>query len=559
MKNRFTADFETTVDVDDCRVWAYSICTIGAPDEFEYGNSIDGFFEWMTKNTGSDVYFHNLKFDGEFIFNHLFRQGFRHVKDRKDLETKTFTTLISDTGQFYSIEICFAKKGENRKKVKILDSLKILPFSVAEIAKGFKLPILKLEIDYAAPREPGHILTPEEIAYIRNDVEIMSRALDILFRQDLRKMTQGSNALYDYKKTIGEKRFSYWYPIPDYDSDIRQAYKGGFTFCNPKFQNQDLGEGIVLDVNSLYPSVMHDRPLPYGEGRFFKGKYKPDKNFPLFVQMIRCAFELKPGFIPTVQLKNSLAFIPTEYLRSSGGDEVAMCMTSVDLELFLAHYEVYNLEYFSGWKFRASTEMFKPYIDKWMQVKIQSTIDGNKAMRTLAKLMLNALYGKFALNPRVCSKTPYLDPAGVVRYHTEDPEQRDPIYIPVGVFVTAWARYKTITSAQSVFDRFVYADTDSLHLVGSEIPENLEIDPVKLGAWKHESTFTRARFLRQKSYIEEIDGVLHVTCAGMPESCKADATWDNFRIGGSFGGKLTSKHVPGGIVLVETPFTIKNH
>lgn len=30
-------------------------------------------------------------------------------------------------------------------------------------------------------------------------------------------------------------------------------------------------------------------------------------------------------------------------------------------------------------------------------------------MRTLAKLMLNALYGKFALNPNVRSKIPYYD------------------------------------------------------------------------------------------------------------------------------------------------------
>lgn len=26
---KFTADFETTVDENDCRVWAYAICEIG--------------------------------------------------------------------------------------------------------------------------------------------------------------------------------------------------------------------------------------------------------------------------------------------------------------------------------------------------------------------------------------------------------------------------------------------------------------------------------------------------------------------------------------------------
>ena len=188
---------------------------------------------------------------------------------------------------------------------------------------------------------------------------------------------------------------------------------------------------------------------------------------------------------------------------------------------------------------------------------MESTINGNKGMRTLAKLMLNSLYGKFALNPRVVSKTPYLDENGIVKYKTESPEFRKPIYIPVGCFITAYARNKTIRSAQKVYDRFCYADTDSLHLAGTEIPENLEIDPVKLGAWKHESTFSRAKFIRQKTYIEEIEGKLNITCAGMPKKCYENVTWENFEKGSVFAGKKQLTHVPGGIVLTDIDFTIK--
>ena len=369
-------------------------------------------------------------------------------------------------------------------------------------------------------------------------------------------MTQGSNALYDYKQTVGTKNFNKWFPIPDYDSDIRQSYKGGFTYLNPKFKELDLSEGIVLDVNSLYPSVMYYQPLPYGEGIFFKGKYKPEKIYNLYVQMFTCQFELKPGYIPTIQLKNNLSFVPTQYLESSDGEDVTLCLTNVDLELFMEHYNVYNIEYHSGWKFKSTIGLFKDYIDKWNKVKMESTLNGNKAMRTLAKLMLNALYGKFALNPNVQSKLPWYD-NGVIKYKLGEKETREPIYIPVGTFITAWARYKTISSAQKVYDRFVYADTDSLHIIGTEIPDMLEIDPVKLGAWKHESTFTRARFLRQKSYIEEIDGTLKITCAGMPDRCYQYVTWDNFHTGASYTGKLGMAHVNGGIVLKDIPFSIK--
>ena len=552
----YTADFETTTDPADCRVWAYGICEIGNPDNFQYGNSIDGFMEWAKKEKKVTTYFHNLKFDGEFILCWLFEHGFKLVVDRRDLTDNTFTTLISDKGLFYSMEICFKRRGKERESLKIYDSLKILPFSVAAIAKGFNLPIGKLEIDYHETREKGHELTRQEIDYLRNDVDIVARALNTLFEQGLTKMTQGSNALYDYKQTVGTKNFNKWFPIPDYDSDIRQSYKGGFTYLNPKFKELDLSEGIVLDVNSLYPSVMYYQPLPYGEGIFFKGKYKPDKIYNLYVQMFTCQFELKQGYIPTIQLKNNLSFIPTQYLESSDGEDVTLCLTNVDLELFMEHYNVFNIEYHSGWKFKSTIGLFKGYIDKWNKVKMESTLNGNKSMRTLAKLMLNALYGKFALNPIVQSKLPWYD-NGVIKYKLGEKETREPIYIPVGTFITAWARYKTISSAQKVYDRFVYADTDSLHLVGTEIPDMLEIDPVKLGAWKHESTFTRARFLRQKSYIEEIDGVLKITCAGMPDRCYQYVTWDNFHTGATYAGKLGMTHVNGGIVLKDIPFSIK--
>lgn len=49
-----------------------------------------------------------------------------------------------------------------------------------------------------------------------------------------------------------------------------------------------------------------------------------------------------------------------------------------------------------------------------------------------------------------------------------------------------------------------------------------------------------------------------VTCAGMPTMCYENVTWNNFKKGSSFEGKLQMKHVPGGIVLKDIPFTIKS-
>lgn len=575
---RFTADFETTTDEKDCRVWAYALCEIGKPDNFYYGNNIEDFFKALQyKRENYVLYFHNLKFDGEYIFNYLLNNGYECIKDKKDRKDKTFTTLISDTGQFYSIEIFF-EVGKNKKsnKVTIYDSLKILNFSVDKIAKAFDLPIRKLELDYTKYREVGHELTDEEIDYIRNDVEIMARALDFMFKERLTKMTIGSDALSYYKDM--NKNFNKYFPILPYeiDMDIRKSYKGGFTYLNDCYKEKETGRGLVLDVNSLYPSVMTGEYLPFGEPIFFTGKYEEDVLYKLYIQTLTCSFELKEGKIPTIQIKNNLAFVPNEYVKSSDGDLVTLTLTNVDLKLFFENYNVENITYHSGWKFKALKGLFTSYITYWTEKKINAKKEGNNVLYLISKLMLNSLYGKFGLNPNVGSKYPYLNEEGIVKYGNYPIEIRDSIYIPVASFITSYARNKTIRTSQAIKDYtiknygkdyYIYSDTDSIHLLEmskEELSSFVEIDDYKLGAWKMESTFVKGKYIRQKCYIElGEDDKLNVVVAGLPKKLGNIINFDNFKVGFTTENmdikekKLTFKHVKGGVLLVNTDFTIK--
>ena len=566
----YTADFETISYQDHgitkARVWAWAVCSIADPEHIIIGNTMESFMEWVQKSNRDRLYFHNLKFDQSYIIDWLERNGYTHSTAKNPPANKTYTTLITDMGQCYTLDIIYKKDAKKPKGVKCIDSLKVLPFSVDAIAKSFGLPISKLSIDYKAYREYGHKLTQEETEYIKHDVQIMAMALKILFGRGLTRMTTASNALADFKTDYSKLQFRDRFPVLAHgiDKDIRQSYRGGFTYLKPEYADKDLGNMIVLDVNSLYPSVMYDEKYPIGEPVFFEGKYKWDKKYPLFVQMFTCKFKVKEKHLPTIQIKHGYFFQPNEYITTTYDDKLkcykdcTMCLTSVDLQLFFDQYDVFDLQYHSGYKFKVATGIFHRYIDYWISEKIQATKDGNKPQRTIAKLMLNSLYGKFAMKTEAKSKQPYLDPdQDVIKYRTLLPDTREGLYLPIGCFVTAYARNKTIRSAQSVYDRFVYADTDSLHLLGTELPKNLDIDPYKLGAWKHESSPTRARFIRQKTYIEEIDGELNVTCAGMPKQCHDAVTWENFHPGAVYHGKLLPKTVPGGIILEETDFTIQ--
>ena len=103
----------------------------------------------------------------------------------------------------------------------------------------------------------------------------------------------------------------------DIDKDLRKAYKGGFTYLNPIYKEKDVENITVLDVNSLYPSVMYEKKLPFGEPLFFNGKYEDDKVYNLYIQMITCSFKIKKNKIPTIQIKHNLNYKSNEYLESS--------------------------------------------------------------------------------------------------------------------------------------------------------------------------------------------------------------------------------------------------
>lgn len=561
-KQIYTADFETTVDENDCRVWAVGVYNI-YKDSFFYYNNIRDFMLYCANLYSNDIFFfHNLKFDGDFIMNWLFENDYVWVDDSKKLETKTFTTCISDKGQFYYIEVCFYKDNVYKNTCIFYDSLKILPMSVSKIAKAFGLKEIKLEIDYKENREIGHKLTVNEIEYVKNDVVIVGKAIVKMYEQNLKSMTIGSNALKVYKKILTTKKFSQTFPLIDEECDdfIRKSYRGGFVWCNPRYKGKEVGSGDVYDVNSLYPSRMHSSSgcvFPYGTPQYFTGQYRENSTYPLYVCRVILNFEIKKGKIPCIQVKKNYFFSDTEYLTTSNGRDVTLYLTNVDLELIFTQYNIFYIEYVDGYMFRGAIGLFDSYIDKWMEIKERATIEKNEGLRTIAKLLLNNLYGKFGTNPRIQSKVPnYCDEK--IGFTLSDISKKPPIYTAIATFVTAYARLYTIQSAQKVgLNNLLYCDTDSIHCLEKSDVSSLEIHATKLGAWAHESHFERAKFLRSKCYIEKIGEKIKVTVAGLPEQCHKQVNFENFKLGAIYKGKLRMKRVHGGIVLVDTDFTIK--
>ena len=556
----YVADFETTTDPDDCRVWAYGLADIDKAEtlwDVEIGTSIERFCNRMAEEN-SVCYFHNLKFDGKFIYDYLERQGYRHTLDQSPRKGQ-YTTLISNMGSFYSITVCW----KNGKRTEFRDSHKKLPYSVSVIAKAFGMEMSKGDLDYGKYREPGYIATADERSYIARDVLIPAKALKSQFDQGMKKLTVGSDALTEFKNVIGTRMFDKLFPVlPEVmDQEIRAALRGGWTYSDTRFRGQVVGPGAAYDVNSLYPSVMYDRVLPYGEPVYAPGLPQADRDYPLFIVSVTFTAKLKPGHVPCIQVKGTSLFLATEY-QTHIKEPVTLSCTNVDLELWQEHYDLDILSYNGGWRFHGVSGLFCDYIDKWMEIKMKET----GALRELAKLMLNSLFGKFGTNPNVTPKIPVFDgETDTVKLVLGPDDKKDPIYTAMSVFITAYARTVTIRSAQANYDTFAYADTDSLHLLSTEPPVGLEVDNHKLGAWKKEYVFDRGLFIRAKQYIERLYPVIpfvaeHVThVAGLPEKIAKQVTIDNVYGKGEvrFAGKLQPKTVPGGVVLDDVGFTLK--
>lgn len=585
MMNRiFACDFETTVyeGQQNTEVWSGALAELFSDNKRIFKSIGDFFNYFFDLNENVTLYFHNLKFDGIFILDYLLNnQYFTEAINKIDndnadtwkflLDSKmpphSFKYSISDTGLFYTITIKY-----NKKYIRICDSLKLLPFSLAEIGSSFKTEHRKLKMKYEGYRFSGCEITAKEKEYIINDVLVLKEALEIMITRGYNKLTIGSCCMAEFKKIfcdkylmdsreysnifvnlhdikISQKTFN----CNNADYFIRKSYKGGWCYLNPKRALKLIENGLTADVNSLYPSVMHScsgNLYPYGKPIFWEGDFIPKdalKEKRYFFIRIKTRFYLKDGYLPTIQIKDNPIYKGNEWLKTSDyynvkSDTYSKCyydrnknliqaiptltLTMTDFELLKNHYKLEDTVIIGGCYFMAEKGFFDNYIDKYKEIKVKS----KGAERCLAKLLLNNLYGKFATGDDDSFKVAYLKSDESIGFITCNSNTKKTVNIAVGSAVTSYARYFTITHAQKNYEHFIYSDTDSLHLdCGVNDLVDINIHPTDFNSWKIESQWNEGWFIRQKTYIEhithedleKIDSPYYkITCAGLPQNCK---------------------------------------
>lgn len=646
-------DFETTVYKNQTytEVWAAACVELFTEDVLIFHSINDLFLYLKSLNENVCIYFHNLKFDGAFWLSYLltelkYKQAYtllsdetwingspKHVQWLKNhaMPNDSFKYSISDRGQWYTITI-----NTGGHYIEIRDSLKLLPFSVKKIGKSFGTKHKKLDMEYMGFRYAGCEITSEEKKYIANDVLVVKEALEIMFQEGHSKLTIGGCCLAEYKRTNFIKVYDYDSLFPNlYNIEldesfgannigeyIRKSYRGGWCYLVKGKENKIFHDGVTFDVNSLYPSVMSSESgsrYPVGKPKMWKGNFIPDEalreNRYYFVRF-KTRFYIKNGYLPFIQIKNTGWYCGTENLDSSdvynhetgeyepfviGMDgklkntSVTMTMTMVDFKLFKEHYDLVDFEILDGCIFDSEIGIFDEYIDKYKKIKMES----KGAVRELAKLFLNNLYGKMASNTDSSFKLAYVKEDGSLGFSVVEEHNKTPGYIAVGSAITSYARNFTIRAAQKNYHGvnnpgFIYADTDSIHCdLAPEQVQGVKIHDTAFCCWKPESCWDEAIFTRQKTYIEHVvqenlkpidEPYYNIKCAGMPDKCKDlfnksmngytpkegdDFTdeeleflskkrcLEDFAVGLLVPGKLMPKRIKGGIVLNETTYEMR--
>ena len=424
-------DFETTVYTGQeyTEVWASAIVELYT-DDVHIFHSIQETFEYLLSlDCNVIVYYHNLKFDGAFWLSYLltdlqYKQAYiqkgEYITDiewikEKDMPNESFKYTISDMGQWYSILI---KK--SRHTIELRDSLKLLPFSVKQIGQSFGTVHKKLDMEYKGLRYAGCEITPQEQEYIANDVLVVKEALEIMFNDGYNKLTIGACCLSQYKKLITKQGYDtlfpdltqYLLPLTVYsqqtaDEWIRKSYRGGWCYLVKGKENKVFNNGLTLDVNSLYPSMMSSESgnyYPIGEPTWWNGNYIPDEALAprkYYFIRIKTKFYLKQGMLPFIQIKTSFLYKHNEMLETSDvydpvthkyydkyklsdgtikDTRVELTLTMTDYILFKEHYNLVDFEIIQGCYFDAQIGIFDDYINKYKKIKMES----KGALRELA-------------------------------------------------------------------------------------------------------------------------------------------------------------------------------
>jgi hypothetical protein len=310
------------------------------------------------------------------------------------------------------------------------------------------------------------------------------------------KLTISSSALKLFRnKYLKENYFVHSKDVLD---DLFKAYYGGRTevFKRGEFENL-----YYHDINSMYPYVMSQLPLP-NPNSLHVNKLGSISNIMDYEGVSEVLIHIPYMKFPILPYRqDSKLIFPYGFLKG-----------------FYTHVEIREalslgaklIEIGKSFYYTKTHYPFREYIEELYEKRLNYQKDKNQ-MEKIVKLFMNSLYGKFAQKYDNVKVMKHIDSCTIHDLHEEHEQIGDFVSIkkvgePYNFSFPIWSIYIT-ANARIMLHRYirehnpVYVDTDSL------ITDHVIEDSKLLGHLKIENILKKSVFVRPKMYafIDEND------------------------------------------------------
>lgn len=344
---------------------------------------------------------------------------------------------------------------------------------------------------------------------------------------------------------------------------IRGAMRGGMSYVNPKYQNKTVTNGCVIDLVSMYPSILMTYEIP----KDYVGSTKdipPDDSKYYIVEITRLKATVKEGKHPF--LKGNTKVVPSDrtYLRELDwvGDKdkgaFTRTLTSVEWQHAKEIYDIEEVQFGRVFYYETDkdyTKAIRTHLHKYADVK-EKAPKGSKERQT-AKMMSNTLWGRWGMYEKL------VDSGG----RKIDVGQKD-VNLVSAIFTTSYARVIINKLMNHFGDDFIYCDTDSIHFkFNKDRYKNMKdfkkkfgehLDSKIYGKWDIEKRFYKGRYLKSKTYAHqyEKDGQIYATTAGADIIQGTFTDIEQFKTGHQLMQKKSKTDDRGVEIIIDTTFTL---
>lgn len=322
----------------------------------------------------------------------------------------------------------------------LCDSYRLLPAKLHDLTIAFDVEHKKQQIDFSALS-----FNRELLEYNEYDCRGLYEVLYSFFEQTgIRSETFATHALRYWRKEFLTRTI--WKPHDNVTDFIRRSLHGGHVEVFKRTAKQLK----AYDVNSMYPFVMqYPVPVDYiAESRQLREDY---------YGFVEAVVEIPDMYIPPLPYKIEKLFFPVGRMQAVWTSE----------ELIEAEQRgVKIIKILKGYYF-GTAEIFKDYVLKLYNLKRTA----REPTRTIAKYLLNSLFGKFGQHPekRVfvtedeapSGAYPIINPDGTPSGFAEYKRKSNSAYLlpHISAAITSKAR---LVLLDSLTDASYYCDTDSI-------------------------------------------------------------------------------------------------